>query len=177
VVPGDPTLSQIPIQTAAAPAGDAAAEVAPRNLADFLPRFLAFLVDSVILTAVDLLLLSPVFLLLFFKESARLDGANVWTAVVGGLCLVLILGANFGYLVGGWARSGRTPGKSLLGLAIVTGGQAPGTGLGWSVAFLRALGMIVSGLPCGIGFVAPLLRQDRRAFHDLIAGTWVVRIR
>lgn len=150
----------------------------PKNVAGFFPRLLALCVDHVILLAINLLLMSPVFLILFFRGvvQPRESGPD-WALVgVSGLCVVLMVAADIWYVVGGWARNGRTPGKSLLGLAIVSD-RSPGPGLGWGVAFARALYTIVSSLPLGLGYLVVLFRKDRRAWHDLLAGTWVVKIR
>jgi uncharacterized RDD family membrane protein YckC len=96
---------------------------------------------------------------------------------VTAVCVLLILAADVWYVVGGWAKSGRTPGKSLLGLAVIGGDGGPGVGIGWRAAVTRALGYLLSSLPLGLGFLVVLFRKDKRAWHDLLAGTWVVKVR
>lgn len=155
------------------------AEVRGPEPASAVSRLAAVLVDSVILLALDLLLLSPVFLILFFRgELQPSEGGPDWALnVIGSLCGTLILGANLWYTVGAWARSGRTPGKALVGICVVNVGEQPGTGLGFGVAVRRALCLLLSLLPCGLGLVTALFRRDRRAWHDLLVGTQVVRSR
>lgn len=76
--------------------------------------------------------------------------------------------------VGAW---GTTPGKRLLGLEVadVRTGAAPG----WAAAVLRTAPLLLGLVPY-VGSLAlfshlPLLwRDDRRAAHDLLAGTVVV---
>jgi uncharacterized RDD family membrane protein YckC len=145
----------------------------PRNVAGFFPRLGALLVDDVILLAVNLLLLSPVFLILFFRGELQPHEADWAFLVVAGLCGVLIVAADLWYVVGGWARTGRTPGKSLLGLAVVGLESSGGGGIGVRRALLRAV--CVGFL--GFGAILVLFRKDRRALHDLLAGTWVVKTR
>ena len=146
--------------------------------AGFLPRVLATLVDAIILLALNLLLLSPVFLVLLFREAFQsADLLRDW-AFLGILvgCGVLIFGANLWYVVGGWARTGRTPGKALLRLSVVTSGPpVPVPGIGLKSASVRFLAWNLSGALLGVGYLLVLFRKDRRALHDLVAGTRVVR--
>ena len=186
----DATLSQFPIRSDGKPASaerpgpsrvrkarpSASWETRGPEAAGFFPRLLATLVDGVILLALNLLLLSPVFLVLLFREAFQsADLLRDW-AFLGILvgCGVMIFGANLWYVVGGWARTGRTPGKALLRLAVVPAGPGGGAGVGLKAALVRFLAWNLSGLLV-IGFLMVLFRRDRRALHDLIAGTRVVR--
>ncbi|HPA51381.1 MAG TPA: FHA domain-containing protein [Thermoanaerobaculia bacterium] len=185
------TLSQFPIRSDGRPSAVRPAPAPkvrrPRSstslstaaeAAGLFPRLLATLVDGVILLALDLLLLSPVFLVFLFKDAFQsTDLLRDWAflAIAGG-CAVLVLGANLWYVVGGWARTGRTPGKALMRLSIVlvaSGRAAPGIGLG--PAFGRFLAWNLSGAVLGVGHLVALFRKDRRTMHDLLAGTRVVR--
>lgn len=190
----DATLSQFPIRSGEARAAggrpapavkvrkprSSTAPAASGEAASVFLRLVATLVDGVILLALDLLLLSPVFLVLLFREAFQTsDLMRDWAflAIAGG-CAVLVLGANLWYVVGGWARTGRTPGKALLRLSVVAadpGGSSAGIGLGR--AFGRFFAWNLSGALLGVGHLVALFRKDRRALHDLLAGTRVVRSR
>ncbi len=63
--------------------------------------------------------------------------------------------------------SGRTLGKAIVGIKVIstTGGE-----LSARACAVRVLAFPLS-LVLGIGFLPALLRPDRRAFHDLVAGT------
>lgn len=191
--PPEATLSQFPINRVGAPTSGprpapavrvrkprptAAGAAAAGESAGFVPRLLATAVDGVILLALNLLLLSPVFLVLLFREafqSADLMRDWAFLGILGG-CALMILGANLWYVVGGWARTGRTPGKALLRLSVVRGvPSGTGPGIGLKAAFVRFLAWNLSGALAGIGFLLVLFRGDRRALHDLVAGTRVVR--
>jgi pSer/pThr/pTyr-binding forkhead associated (FHA) protein len=154
---------------------------APRSAVGALPRLAATAVDAVILAAIDLLLMSPVFLILFFRgELQPRDAApDMAFFAVTVLCALLILIADVVYVVGGWARRGRTPGKSLVGIALARRGTGtPGTlGIGWSPALKRAFFAGLGSIPLGLGFWLCAFRADRRAWHDLMTGTWVVKTR
>ncbi|MFI5181893.1 MAG: FHA domain-containing protein [Thermoanaerobaculia bacterium] len=150
------------------------AETAPLG-----PRFTAALVDAVILSAMNLVLLSPVFLISYFQPALKSASAGEDRAFLGilALCGILVFAADLLYTVGLWAFRGRTPGKSLLKLAIVRHGRPPGDGIGWGPALLRGVAMGAGALPLFAGWWSAALRKDRRAWHDLAAGTRVVRMR
>jgi uncharacterized RDD family membrane protein YckC len=151
----------------------------PRNAANPFARLLAALVDAVILTAISLLLFAPVFLIDYFRtELQTRDAAPDWAfRGVTALSILLAALANALYVVGGWAWRGRTPGKSLLGLTVVKRGEIGGRGIGWKAALIRAVVLVLAGLPLGLGWVWAFFDKEKRAFHDLAAGTWVVRSR
>jgi len=73
----------------------------------------------------------------------------------------------------GWGLFGATPGKALLGLRVIGGGRRRGLGIGR--AFLRVCGMMVSSAVLGIGFLMVAFTRDKRALHDLLADTAVMR--
>lgn len=79
------------------------------------------------------------------------------------------------YVLHGWARRGGTPGVRLLGLRLVDWQQR--VPIGYPRALLRMVALLVTLATLGVGFLLPLLRRDRRALHDLLAGTHVVHRR
>ena len=151
----------------------------PRNAANPFARLLAALVDAVILTAINLLLFAPVFLIDYFRTELQTRDASPDWAFRGVTALSILLAAlaNALYVVGGWAWRGRTPGKSLLGLTVVKRGEIGGRGIGWKAALIRAVVLVLAGLPLGLGWVWAFFEKEKRAFQDLAAGTWVVRSR
>ena len=70
------------------------------------------------------------------------------------------------------AVAGQTIGKSLVGVRVVGVDGAPLTA---GPALLRYLAYYISVIPLGFGFLVAALRRDKRALHDLIAGSCVVR--
>jgi uncharacterized RDD family membrane protein YckC len=70
--------------------------------------------------------------------------------------------------------AGSSPGKRLCGLRVIDErGRAPGLWRG----FLRALWSLASSLPPWLGYFAVTWDSERRAWHDRLSGTWVVRAR
>ncbi len=151
----------------------------PRNAANPFVRLLAALVDAVILSAINVLLFVPVLLIDYFRSELQThDAGPDWAfRTITALSVLLAVLANTLYVVGGWAWRGRTPGKSLLGLAVVKRGSLAGRGIGWKAAFVRAIVCVLAGLPLGLGWAWALFEKEKRAFQDLAAGTWVVRVR
>jgi uncharacterized RDD family membrane protein YckC len=84
---------------------------------------------------------------------------------------VAAVAAFCAYNVLGWWLFGRTVGKALLGVRVETmGGTAPPL---WR-SCLRMACYPLSALFLGLGFALALVTPQRRALHDLIAGTRVV---
>ena len=82
----------------------------------------------------------------------------VFTVVFAGAYSTLLL-----------ALSGQTIGKMLVGVRVVVGEEPPSIG----AALLRFIGYFASLGTLTLGYVMAGLRQDKRALHDLIAGTRV----
>jgi len=66
---------------------------------------------------------------------------------------------------------GKTVGKWMFGLRVVGPNQEPIT---YSRALLRWIATWVSAL-FGLGFLWVLFSREKRGWHDLLAGTWVIR--
>jgi uncharacterized RDD family membrane protein YckC len=97
------------------------------------------------------------------------------TAIAVGLTLALFLLAFVvAYSVWMHGKWGQTLGKMALGMKVV---RVDGSSLGYGGAFLRWIGSILSGLILMIGYVMAGFRSDKRALHDLIAGSRVTYIR
>jgi uncharacterized RDD family membrane protein YckC len=128
-------------------------------------RLGAAVLDAAILGGIDLAVA-------FF--TLRLTGLTF--AQVGQLSLVplaaFLLLLDGGYLVGFTTASGQTIGKMLTGVRVVadTTQRVP---LGSAVA--RTAAMLLTVLSLGVGYVPALAGRDRRALHDRLSGTRVVR--
>lgn len=95
-----------------------------------------------------------------------------WIAHAAGI-LGLWIALWWCYFAVCWGLLGATIGKWVFGLRIVDHkGRYP---IGLSRAFLRLAAYSVSSVTLGMGHFLIILRHDRRALHDVLAGTWVVR--
>ncbi len=93
-------------------------------------------------------------------------------ATQGALVACTLLFAAF-YVIGLHALEGQTIGKLVVGARVVgPDGAPPAVG----VSVLRFVAYFASMLPFGLGFAMAGLRTDRRALHDLLAGTRVERL-
>jgi uncharacterized RDD family membrane protein YckC len=77
----------------------------------------------------------------------------------------------FLYFAYSWAANGKTFGMALLGVRVVS---TEGDVAGPRRAIVRALIFPLSFLLLGLGFVGILIDSERRALHDIVAGTTVV---
>ena len=91
------------------------------------------------------------------------DNRLVWVFGLAGWAYI--------YMAVGLTVSGRTPGKSLLGLRVVTRQGLP---LSAARASARVVVQPLSFLLFGLGLAGIVLGRERRALHDAIAGTAVV---
>lgn len=131
-----------------------------------LARLLAVVVDSAVVSAtfsLGVLLIGTLFgLFTGTRFDIVDDGGPGWAAAFAAWW--------FTYLWLGVAVAGRTVGKGLIGLRVVdrNGGAVPSRR-----AAMRAIFLPVS-LIAGLGLLPGLLGRQRRALHDLVAGTLVL---
>jgi uncharacterized RDD family membrane protein YckC len=96
------------------------------------------------------------------------EGLSTLGLLIIGVVEFLIGGALF---VAFWSLVGQTPGMRLLSIRLDVAGSRE---VGLRRAVRRLVGVWLSLLPLGLGFLAILLSPERRGWHDRIAGTMVV---
>lgn len=89
----------------------------------------------------------------------------------GAVASVALLGWAALYVAVGTAVAGRTVGKAIVGLKVVSREGRP---VRPAAAVVRVLAFPLSTSLFGLGLVLVVLRRDHRALHDLIARTAVV---
>ncbi|HUF94043.1 MAG TPA: RDD family protein [Candidatus Limnocylindria bacterium] len=107
--------------------------------------------------------------------AGRRYGAEVeqaWSFQTTIVLFTLLFTAAYTTLLHTWL--GQTVGKSVVGVRVIA---ADGRGLDGNAAFLRYLGYYVSMATFGFGYLMAALRRDKRALHDLIAGSRVEHVR
>jgi uncharacterized RDD family membrane protein YckC len=87
------------------------------------------------------------------------------------LAFIVLSGWEFIYFAYQWAVSGKTLGMALFGLQVVTSEGRPISG---RQAVMRTIGLGLTLLTLGIGFLGIVFQRERRALNDFIAGTAVV---
>jgi uncharacterized RDD family membrane protein YckC len=123
--------------------------------ADFMTRAVAIIIDAVVLAV-----------------AARIIGIIPVLGALAGMVL------PWAYYVYCWScanpigMKGQTLGKKAMKIRVV---MDDGSDLTVQQAVIRCVGYLVTGLTLGLGCLLAL-RADRKALHDIIAGTKVVRV-
>ena len=129
-------------------------------------RFVAYVVDLGVSIGVFMLALAAV----SFAASIITGHSISWNRNDLPVA-ILFVAWEFVYFAYSWGASGKTLGMALLGVRVVA---ADGTLAGPRRGVLRTLAFPLSFLLFGLGFTGILFQRDRRALHDMIAGTAVV---
>ena len=145
-------------QTAAGPAPGV-------TFGGFWIRFVAVVIDGVILTVVALL----VNRILAFSAGPSDIGAAMAFAGLAILVQMAIACAYEGIFVG---QYGATPGKMVLHLKVV---MADGSRVSMGRAFGRYFAKLLSSLTFLIGYIIAGFDVEKRALHDYICNTRVIR--
>lgn len=133
-------------------------------------RLIAYIVDVLIASFLVILI---VILAGLVAGAGAVGGSGVVAAAGVIVILLAVLIVPFAYFPYFWATSGSTPGMRMFGLRVVR--DSDGGPIGAGEAVLRLIGYWVSGFVFYIGFVWILIDKRKRGWHDLIAGTVVVK--
>lgn len=121
--------------------------------------------------------LFPLLALWFFATLAALaltSGAlDVHRVAHKMLVQALVLGSSAAYFIVSWLRGGQTVGMKPWRLRVVS---ADGEAIDLRRALLRFGVALVSLAAFGAGFLWCLVDRERRAWHDIAAGTLLVRM-
>lgn len=135
--------------------------------AGFVTRLIAYFLDMVVITGLLALTgwLAVVAdnLIATMGMDPGIDIATIYT-----ISIPFIIGTYFVVL---WALTGRTIGKWVMGLKVVGRDGLPPT-IGRSV--LRLIGYGASTLVMWAGYFWVIIDDERQAWHDHIAKTWVI---
>jgi len=146
--------------------------------AGFWRRLVAYLIDSTIITIVFFVLFMIATMAFVFGSLS--GNSSEWLAdlmdptkafsilIFTWIFYAAMMIAYFTYFHG---TTGRTPGKMLLGLQVLS---AAGTPISFDIAFLRAVGYLVSGALFNLGFIWAAFDKRKQGWHDKIAGTVVI---
>jgi uncharacterized RDD family membrane protein YckC len=141
----------------------------------FLLRGLAFLTDQLVLLFILTIFITAGFAGLGFggpgggREISFLKQARVLVPALLPLSIVLGL-TYFSFFHAAW---GQTIGKMIFGLRVI---QTDGEPLSFSRGLARSCAYMLSAIPLGVGFLWVALSAEKKAWHDLILGTRVVRV-
>lgn len=146
--------------------------------AGFWRRFIAYMIDGFIIGIIFFVL--AVIAGIAFFAGIMSGGNNAWIAGMNDpeqmlsltlwfwIFTTLINIAYFTYFHG---ATGRTPGKTLLGVQVVS---VEGRPISFGTAFLRSVGYMVSSFFFCLGFIWIGFDKKKQGWHDKIAGTVVI---
>jgi uncharacterized RDD family membrane protein YckC len=136
------------------------------HFAGVASRFAAYLVDAAGSSAAFMLGLAAV------SYAASIVTGHTVTWEKDGLAVGIVFsGWEFLYYAYCWGSGGRTLGMAILGLRVL---HRSGAGLSQARAIVRTVAFPFSFLFLGLGFAGIVFQAERRALHDLIAGSVVV---
>ena len=138
-------------------------------------RLGAFIIDALLLSTISL----PLWI--WFLLSVRVTPPVSMEVYLLGLFSIWYFFSLF-YFIGYWIWRGQTPGQILTRVKIVRkDGQKIKLGnvvlrylIGYSIVYI-ALSLLI--LPAIVLFIAAALNKKKRSLHDLIAGTYVIKIK
>lgn len=136
------------------------------RVAGFISRLVAFSIDAVLIVIVVGLLAWVVSQVEILFETFLPRDIDLVKSYVFAVPFIIGL-----YYVGLWALTGATIGKWFLGLRVVRADGFPPT-IGRSL--IRFIGYALSAIVFFLGFIWVLFDDERRGWHDELAGTWVV---
>ena len=137
----------------------------------FWIRLAARMIDGIIVGVAALAV--NALIMLVFREPA---GGRTPLRLMSPLVPALIFAANIAmagfYEVFFLVRNAATPGKMALGLKVINVSGAP---IGWGKAIARFLCYYLDQLTLLIGYIIAAFDAEKRALHDHICGTRVIR--
>ena len=141
--------------------------------AGFWIRFVALIVDGIILSVAAYFVTKT----LGMRDISVTPGEPMEMLMEAVRQVSLLAGVNtliwllYSVIFVGWR--GQTPGKILLKLKII---RVDGGDVDFLKAFIRWIGYGISAIILLIGYIMAAFTENKRALHDLIAGTRVVRL-
>lgn len=138
------------------------------NYAGFWIRLVAQIIDGVLMT-LFILLLSALLLNDFTGETTMQTGGAREAAMM----IIINLVVPIALYVVFWNRLGGTPGKLMLKLRVIDANTGQNISVGKSL--LRVLGYVLATIPVYLGFIWAGFDREKRGWHDMIAGTRVIR--
>lgn len=146
--------------------------------AGFWRRLIAYMIDGFIISII-FVVLGFIAGIAFFSGMIS-SGSDVWMTQINDpakmlsftlsiwLFSTLINIAYFTYFHG---STGRTPGKMLLGLQVLS---VDGNPISFGIAFLRSVGYLISSAIFCLGYIWIGFDSKKQGWHDKIAGTIVI---
>jgi uncharacterized RDD family membrane protein YckC len=139
--------------------------------AGFWVRFLAVIIDGIIVFAIGAIIWPILFGDTFWvTQTEVIDGEVFSYTTTQSWHTLMTLAWKIVFL----ALYGATPGKRLMGIQILN--ERGSRRIGFMRATVRSIAEFLSAITLGIGYLMAAFRKDKRALHDLIAGTFPTKV-
>jgi len=135
------------------------------DYAGFWIRFGAKFIDGIIMQIVNYALILPLLGFGGIKNTGVLGVAMV-------IQMILSFSVQIAYITFFLGKYGATPGKMACKLKVV---NPDGTPITYGKAFGRFWGEMLSGFTLGIGYLIVVWDEEKRALHDRVCNTRVIR--
>jgi uncharacterized RDD family membrane protein YckC len=135
----------------------------------FWIRVGARIIDTIILQVANYFIIFAISLFVVLETAGKNPGRLLATSVLQ-VCVGLLVAISYEVWFLGKFRA--TPGKMICGLSVV---RPDGEKISYMRAFGRYLANILSALILGIGYIMAGFDQEKRALHDRICDTRVIR--
>lgn len=147
------------------------------QFAGFWRRFIAYMIDGFIISVVFLVM--AIVVVIAYVAGAISGGGAALTvladpnrmAEINPWIWLFSIFMNIIYFTYFHGSTGRTPGKMLLGLQVIS---VYGTVISFGTAFLRSVGYLVSSVVFCLGYIWIAFDKKKQGWHDKIAGTVVI---
>lgn len=149
-------------------------EGSPSEPAGFFARFAAAVIDGIIVSLVATPMTLPISLAIGVfntDDPATLTAAIAVIATLSCLVVLVVMLVYFGWF---YKNRGATPGKLIFKLKVhhVESGRYIGY---WHAFGRETIGKLVSAIVLFLGYIMAIFHPEKRALHDLIFKTRVVR--
>lgn len=142
--------------------------------AGFVSRAVAFMLDIIIVLLVNTIINFTIRALFGFFSLGNVKIIADFTAsqFVDGIALLFPFFLQAVYFIGAWSIFGRTVGMSVIGIRVEEMGRPED--VTFARAVLRYIGMYMSIIVVGLGFLWVLFDRRRQGWHDKLGNTVVV---
>lgn len=168
------TVSNVEYCDSAAPIDSAQIIAGPQERkAGFWIRLAAWIADLTCLVLITIALTFVALTTIYLGGQLGGEINDQVIALAGYTSAAIVLFSGVIYFTIFVGSCGQTPGKMLFRLKVV---RVDGQEITYGKAFLRSLYWILSLLLFGLGFLMIAWTRQKRAIHDMLAGTSVIRL-
>jgi uncharacterized RDD family membrane protein YckC len=140
------------------------------QFASLVPRLIGYIIDELIVGG------ASVVVIVVLAQVTSAAGEN-GRGLIAGLSIIasilIVLALWFIYFPWLWSHGGQTIGGKVVGIRVVS--DEDGSPIGFLAGIARLIGYWVCQAVFFIGFLWAIIDKRKRGWHDLIAGTCVIK--